>query len=375
MQLVFASLIAPCHDIESTENTANLIIAGALRRAGVNVTFIGFKPQKANLAEPDNTICLGDLELNGNMASTRKNLRYLASALWFKKSGLTASLPSIAGYICQHANLAIDKADEIFISGPEITLILKNELTTKPYIYVSHNNSSTHVAQKKIDTLSENAKCVLHTHNEKTVVSRFKTGHDFFLPLIVPAPSDFKESRAKAFDVGLVGTWTSEHERAGLEWMLQQVLPCLPESLSLAIAGELPKDFPQRQKRALFLGKVLNQIDFMRQCRVIALPVGSDRGQNLKSKSVFQLGLPAVATSLAVEGITPLPENVIVAKKVKDFARTLSSHVLDVRTNIVRDMDGSIFHKTQISIIDKVIKDGLSSLKTRSKIIICDDEN
>ncbi|MEM9575141.1 MAG: glycosyl transferase, partial [Pseudomonadota bacterium] len=62
MHLIFASSIVPCGEPKNDFDIVNRAIVEAMQRAGVRVTFIGFKWSGTELEDPENTVCLGDID-------------------------------------------------------------------------------------------------------------------------------------------------------------------------------------------------------------------------------------------------------------------------------------------------------------------------
>ena len=46
------------------------------------------------------------------------------------------------------------------------------------------------------------------------------------------------------YDAGLIGTWTWQPNRVGLEWFIREIAPKLPEGFKVAVAGSLPDGLP-----------------------------------------------------------------------------------------------------------------------------------
>lgn len=387
MHLIFASSLVPCGAPESGFDIANHAIVGAMRRAGVKVTYFGFKWPGAELADPQNTICLGEIDPKTDTASPIQKIKWLARAM---KDGLTfssAKLRVISDSDFAKALLAIENVDGIVLNGAPLAGAFENVLTAKPYLYVAHNvehisaaaNANAAAGAFEKFMFQREAKYLEKLEKRLAAGSRFVItladedreplgvaayNRSLSLPLVTPEPMSFKENRAKAFDVGMIGTWTWAPNRIGLEWMLQEVMPHLPQGITVAIAGNLPKGFPKRDKRIQFLGRVVDAKDFLRQCRVVALTSREGTGVQLKTIETFEMGLPAVATPSSVRAIAHLPSNVLIANDAKQFAQSLADHALNVRTNIVHDIDGSTFRNAQLKQMDIVMKQALANLAT-----------
>lgn len=385
MHLIFASSLVPCGAPESGFDIANHAIVGAMRRAGVRVTHFGFKWPGAELADPENTICLGEIDPKTDTATTVQKIKWLATAVRGRLTYSSAKLRVISETEFAKALGTIENVDGIVLNGVPLAGAFESILTTRPYLYVAHNveHISAVASANAAGSAFEKFMFQREAKYLQRLEKRLATGSKFAitladedrgplgvdaddrslsLPLVTPEPMSFLENRAKGFDVGMIGTWTWAPNRIGLEWMLQEVLPHLPQGITVAIAGGMPKGFPQRDKRIQFLGRVLDAKDFLRQCRVVALTSREGTGVQLKTIETFEMGLPAVATPSSIRAIAHLPKNVVVANDAKQFAQSLADHVLNVRTNLVHDIDGSMFRKAQLKQMDIVMKQALTNL-------------
>ncbi len=86
---------------------------------------------------------------------------------------------------------------------------------------------------------------------------------------------------------------------------------------------------------------------FVSSCRTIALTSRAGTGVQLKTVETFQLGKPAVATSLSLRGFTEIPSNVRRADAPAEFADALTGLVREVRAGHVGDADGRVFLERQ----------------------------
>lgn len=387
MHLVFASSLVPCGAPESGFDIANHAIVGALRRAGVKVTHFGFKWPGVELADPENTICLGEIDPKTDTASATQKVQWLLTAM---RNGLTFSSAKLRfideAQIIEALN-KIPNVDGFVLNGVPLAGAFEKALTAKPYLFMAHNvehvsarasakaaggafekfmfNREAKYLEKLENRLAAGARYVLTLADEdRTPLHVADDARSSFIPLVTPEAPKFSDNRAKGFDVGMIGTWTWAPNRIGLEWMLQEVMPHLPEGITVAVAGKMPKGFPQRDKRVQFLGRVLDAKDFLRQCRVIALTSREGTGVQLKTIETFEMGLPAVATTSSLRAIAHIPENVVTTDNAKDFAAKLAEQTLNVRTNVVSDIDGSSFRAKQIEQMDVVMARALAALKS-----------
>jgi glycosyltransferase involved in cell wall biosynthesis len=119
--------------------------------------------------------------------------------------------------------------------------------------------------------------------------------------------------------IGILGTWTWESNRLGVEWFLREVLPHIDGEYEVVIAGNgLQAD--QLPARVRYLGFVESAEQFYRSSDVIAIPSTAGGGVQEKTIEAIGYGVPVVATDVAVRGIQPCPSHVRVVSTPREFA-------------------------------------------------------
>ncbi|WP_102960003.1 WecB/TagA/CpsF family glycosyltransferase [Mangrovicella endophytica] len=111
-------------------------------------------------------------------------------------------------------------------------------------------------------------------------------------------------------DIGLLGNWTWDINRAGLDWFLDEVVPSLPASLDIVVGGKAPYPAGTRRGPVRFTGFVPDAGAFLRNCRLIVIPSTIGSGIQIKTIETIGLGVPVVATPVALRGIDERPANV-----------------------------------------------------------------
>jgi len=178
------------------------------------------------------------------------------------------------------------------------------------------------------------------------------------LPLVTPASGYvWSGKRAPLYDATLIGTWTWQPNRIGLEWFLGEVVPHLPDDFTIAIAGSIPADLRSPHPGVSFVGRVPDAIAFVQSGRVVPLISRAGTGVQLKTIETFELGLPAVATQRSLRGIGAVPSNCIVADGPVEFAAALERSA----RNAV-DVDGARFRHDQLQALDRQLALGLHAL-------------
>jgi len=141
----------------------------------------------------------------------------------------------------------------------------------------------------------------------------------------LPAPST--GAAPPRVDVGLLGGWLWNVNRAGLEWFMRDVVPRLPPSLTIEIAGKgahlVGNPFPN----VTYRGFVDNALDFLRSCRVTVVPSVSGAGVQVKTIEGIGAGVPMVSTAIGLRGIRALPAYVASATGADELVRLIASRV------------------------------------------------
>jgi hypothetical protein len=388
MHLVFASSLVPCGAPESGFEIANAAIVDGLERAGATVSHIGFQWPGSSLNAPERTRSLGELDVKTDNASTRQKLAWLARAMAGGLPFASAKLRVLGDAAFRAALDEIGPFDAVVINGVGLAGAFEKALTDQPYLYVAHNveHQSAAEAARQASSPVERFMYRREARHLRALEERLVAGarhvwtltqedratfglegseRASVLPLVTPlsATAIPAGQRVPAFDAGVIGTWTWTPNRIGLEWFLQEVMPHLPEQVTIAIAGALPAGFPQRDKRVTFLGRVVDAKQFIRQCRIVTLTARAGTGVQLKTIEAFEMGLPAVATPSSLRGIADVPANVRIADTGREFGKLLAEQIVGHRTGSVTDLDATAFRASQIAGMDAAIAQALSAFR------------
>ena len=377
MHLLFATSIVPDGALGSGYEIANAAIIDGLRRAGVRVTVIGFTWPGRAPADPANTIVLGELDVRTDAAPASRKVRWLAAAMLSGLPVASAKLRVMSadalrtlirgagpfdGYVLNAAPFA-GAFDGVFDDLPAVLVAHNVE-----YRSAEENAAAAQGFQRVVYTrearalkdmeakLCAKARFVFTLAEEDRVALGVASDdRSAVLPLVTRPKPPALAGRTIACDAALIGTWTWQPNRIGLDWFLGSVVPHLPPAFSIRIAGHMPADVTSTHPGVAFVGRVPDAEQFVRTAAVVPLISQAGTGVQLKTIETFELGLPSVATRRSLRGIDFLPPNCVVEDDPKAFAAALVAAARERRPAI----DGAVFHRRQLKALDAAILRGL----------------
>ncbi|RST87075.1 glycosyltransferase [Aquibium carbonis] len=384
MHLIFVTSLVPDGEPATGYEIANAAIIAALRRSGARVTVLGYTwPGKAP-SDPHNTISLGEIDVRTEGAGALRKMRWLAGAVL---SGLTFASAKLRAAGEADIRAALKRAepfDAYVINAAQFAGAFEHLFADRPSLFVAHNvehRSAEENAEAVRDLvqrtlfrrearlvraveqrLCDRAAFVYTLAEEDRAALGVAEDHrSAALPLVTrseaPEPC---VPRTIVCDAALIGTWTWQPNRIGLEWFLRDVTPWLPRNFRTRVAGSIPADLPC-PPGVEFVGRVANAVDFVRGGAVVPLIARAGTGVQLKTIEAFEQGLPCVATSRSLRGIAHLPANCRIADDPAAFATELAAMAADR----IEDVDGRTFHAAQLQVLDASIALGLSAIGSR----------
>lgn len=381
MHLVFATSIVPDGAPATGYEIANAAIIDALRRAGIRVTVLGFTwPGKAP-SDPGNTVVLGAVDVRTDSASALQKAAWLMQAVFEGVTFASVKLRAVSRDTIRAALKAVGPFDGYVVNGVSLAGAFEGLFDDKPSIFVAHNvefrsaEENAAAAHSPIQRymyrrearllreverrLCDKAKFVFTLADEdRAALGVDAPGKSAALPLVTPASTHMSvANRMPAYDATLIGTWTWQPNRIGLEWFLREVVPHLPDDFRIAIAGSTPADIGSPHPGVDFPGRVADAIAFVQSGRVVPLISRAGSGVQLKTIETFELGLPAVATSRSLRGIGTVPPNCVVADDPVEFAAALER-----AAKTASDVDGARFRRDQLVALDHRLALGLRAL-------------
>ena len=390
MHLLFVTSLVPQGMASTGYEIANQAIIDGLRRAGVRVTVLGFTWPGRQASDPDNTIVLGSVDVRTEGADALTKMRWVAAAM---AGGYTISSVKMRIVEADAIRAAIKKGgpfDGYVLNGVSLPGAFLDVFADLPSLWVAHNvehvsaheNAETADSAIKRALFRRDARILRKLEGQLASRARFvyTLAEEDRMPLGVLSPSrsafvplvtlqdapDYPAARQIKYDAGLIGTWTWQPNRVGLEWFIREIAPKLPQGFKVAVAGSLPAGLPEAPACIEFVGRVQDAKEFVRSCAVIPLVARGGTGVQLKTIETFEMGLPSVATSSSLRGIDYRPANCLVSDEPTDFAAKLSKLAAKVKSGTSDAEDGSAFYLAQRSALDAAIAKGVAAMAATS---------
>ncbi len=386
MHLLFVTSLVPQGMATTGYEIANQAIIDGLRRNGARVSVMGFTWPGKQASDAENTIVLGSVDVRTEGADALTKMRWVAAAVAGGYTISSVKMRIIDDATIRAAILKHGPFDGYVLNGVSLPGAFVDVFSDLPSLWVAHNVE--HVsAQENAESADSALKRTLFRRDarilqklEHQLASRarfvYTLAEEDRAPLGVTSPSrsafvplvtlqnapDFPLARDIKYDAGLIGTWTWQPNRVGLEWFIREIAPKLPEGFKVAVAGSLPSGLPQAPSCIEFVGRVPDAKDFVRSCAVIPLVSRGGTGVQLKTIETFEMGLPSVATSSSLRGIDFRPENCLVSDDPADFAEKLGKLAADIKSGASKTLDGSAFYDAQRSALDTAIAKGIAAL-------------
>jgi hypothetical protein len=388
MRLLFLSSLVPMAEPASGFDIANRAIVDVLRAEGHRVTSVGFAPPARAPAYPDGTVLLDTIELTNAHVGKRQKAIWLARALSYRTTFAAAKMRVLSDATIRARLASQPQPDAVILNSVQLAAAYPDLFAELPAIYLAHNvehqsarqNSVT--AQSAIERLLFRREARLLENQERALVKRARHVWTLseddravlagaspekasVLPLVTrlaPEATSLQGAKPPLYDIGLIGTWSWEPNRVGLQWFLEDVAPRLPSDVTIAIAGTIAKPIGSRHPNVQYLGRVPSAQAFVRSVGVVPLASRGGTGVQLKTIETFEMGLPCVATPSAVRGVARVPENCRVESDAAGFADALKQSVDRVRSGDRMTVDGSVFHQRQLASLKAEIARTLSAI-------------
>jgi hypothetical protein len=151
---------------------------------------------------------------------------------------------------------------------------------------------------------------------------------------IINVPGGFKQlvECEKKYDIGILGTWTWESNKKGLEWFLREVLPLIDAQFSIALGGKGSLVYRGAYSSVNTLGIVDDAQKFLSSCRLLVVPTIAGGGIQIKTLDAISTNRPVITTSIGIRGINTIPDSVFVENDSNKFASKINE-LLTIKEN------------------------------------------
>ena len=383
MHLVFVSSLVPVENPSSGFDIANRAVFDGLRALGHKVSVIGYlQPGQAAASDKDVHL-LGELEVTNAKVGAATKLRWLAKACLHRTTLSSAKMLEVSRARVETLLQRLQPFDGIVLNSVQLPGAFAASFQKHKTIYIAHNveagsareNAATasgllqrwlfkreaHHLERLERTLTRAASAIwTFAESDRLGFGHAVSSRATVLPLVTRwnlAKSG--PEKPPEYDLALIGTWSWQSNRIGLDWFLSKVVPLLPADMSIGIAGQLPEAPAIAHPGVNLLGRVPDARAFVESGAVLPLISRGGTGVQLKTIETFELGMPSVATRASLRGIGALPGNCAVADDPAEFAKLLIDKVAQVRAGNRQRLSGSVFHQAQKTKLLETLDEGL----------------
>lgn len=320
----------------------------ALRSAGHQVVVVGYSRHGANPIAGEDTVAVGDRVIETSSARW-------ARFAWMFRSALLRRPYSVAKFesreYARRAEAALARLDPdiVIVEHVQMMWVQRAVEWRKPTILNTQNVE--HEMYRSLAALRPGTVTGVALRREARLMERWErasatrateiwtlTEEDasYFRAAApgkqvrqfdLPAAANLAPAH-ECCDIGIMGTWTWQPNRAGLEWFLDTVMPHMPSDLTIRVAGRGGEWIERRAPGVQWAGVVSSAGAFLRSARVIAVPSVTGGGVQVKTLDAIAAGRPVVATSVALRGIRDIPDYVVCTDDPTQFAASLNRAVL-----------------------------------------------
>ncbi len=390
MHLLFVTSLVPQGAATTGYEIANQAVIDGLRRNGARVTVLGFTWPDRMASDPDHTIVLGSVDVRTEGADALTKMRWVAQAVAGGYTISSAKMRVVDETTIRNAMARHGPFDGYVLNGVALPGAFPDLFSGLPSIWVAHNvehrsalenaesadsaikralfRRDARILEKLEHRLAREARFVFtFAEEDRAPLGVASPSRSAFVPLVTQrgAP-DYPAKRDISFDAGLIGTWTWQPNRVGLEWFVREVAPHLPQGFKVAVAGSLPAGLPEGPANIEFVGRVPDAKEFVRSCAVIPLVARGGTGVQLKTIETFEMGLPSVATSSSLRGIGFRPGNCVVSDDPAEFASRMVEAASAAKADSGAVHSGKDFYSAQRDALDKAVASGIAAMAITS---------
>lgn len=388
MKLVFLTSLVPVENPKSGYDIANRVVVDGLLSLGVDVKIIGYITPGETPAYPNKTIILDSLEVTNAKVGKLQKLKWLLCAIATRTPVSVAKMLQTSPDDIKSALQACRPYDGLFLNSVQLPGAFIDEFHKDKYVFLAHNVESDS-AYKNAQNSSNAFSSILFNREARllkklearlcgqakhvfTLADADRAGlgvesKSSYLPLVTSftRPATAIATKPK-YDLGMIGSWSWAANRSGLDWFLAEVVPNLP-NMKIAIAGNISNVPPDISANIEFLGRVADAREFVNSCRIIPLISREGTGVQLKTIETFEMGLPTVATSSSLRGMSQLPPNCVSVDQGTEFAAALVDMVNRSKSGEHIKISGQDFHRQQLNQLLASLESGLKQMSVSQK--------
>jgi hypothetical protein len=383
MRIAFVTSLVPTRIAETGFELASESFLDGLKREGHQVTIFGFKRPDETPSPDHDIVVLSNIVIETAVASKVLKARWMLASLTRRLPLAVAKLQIIREEALLKTIGTHGRFDAIVVNAAQMAAAFPVLFDQKNALFLAHNVEHESARQnagessgmkariyareaRLLETLEngimEKARFVWFlSDDDRAAFGRRVHEKSAVLPLLLP-DSQPLPSIAPRYDLGLIGTWSWRPNGIGLEWFLDEIVPRLPPSLSIAIAGRTPEPLKRSLPNVQFLGRVPDATAFLMSCRAMALASRIGTGIQLKSIEILQRGKPAIATSVALRGLSARPESLAIADDPADFAKACIDMVENLKTGRLTLSDPAAFVAVERQKMSHAIRAGLAAI-------------
>ncbi len=385
MHLVFVTSLVPVENPSSGFDIANRAVYEGLAALGHRVSVLGFA------GPADRPLKSGDMRLLGRLEVTNARVDGWQKARWMLgafATGLPVSVAKMRAVSETEIGAELERLapiDGVVLNSVQLPGAFASLFQRYPTLYIAHNVEAA-TARENAERAGGRLSRFLFGREARLLAeieARLTTGADWVftfseddrfgfgapvaaksstLPLVTrwDAPQALPDVPAR-YDLGLIGTWSWEANRIGLDWFVGKVVPLLPKHISIAVAGQIAAPPVSDHPGLHFVGRVPDADAFLAAVRLVPLVAKAGSGVQLKTIETFERGRMSVATPQSIRGIDAVPAFCRVAETPEDFARAILS-LLDQPAGTQDREAGRSFHAGQKARLQTALAEGLAHL-------------
>ena len=344
LEVAFLTTVLPDGQTTGAEVVSQSFI-NAVRAAGHHVRVVGYGQSGAGATDAD-AFSAGTRPRDPSSASLLDRGAWARAAQRLKVPFTVARYESERYAVHARELLADPAIDLVVVDGAEMGwLVPELRRTSKRIVFLSHGllapaspngdsgSATGMVAQRERKLMGQVEQSLIDLAVQVWTVSAedAKRLGQRARPFAVPGAIELTANGgapAPAFDVGLIGNWSSRPNAESLRWFVERVVPLLPHDTSVHVAGHGANGAATSTPGLVFRGFVPDAGEFAERARVLAVPAVESPGLRVRAIDAISAGGWVVASSSALNGIASPPATVGVADEPEAFAAEIAAGLI-----------------------------------------------